>query len=133
MIAILAFALCFASLSSASFLDHPLLSPRANKDKVVGCVQAHQRAVLECVADLSKQITKHEDDINKHQTDPENQSEETKKDVCCAEWKAEDCVLDVVNDTPGCVDAMKEAFKERAERKAKVCGTKYARGGPGCK
>jgi hypothetical protein len=132
MIALIVFSLCLVTLTSAS--SHPWLSSPDEDDPVLlKCYKDYQKQIHECGKDITAQVNKHMEDIDKHRSDPENVSETTKKDVCCSEWKAEDCALNAMKAEPKCIEAYKKFFETDQNKRPKMCGVKYARGGEGCK
>ena len=135
MKSIIIFAL-FLTLAAATPF-HPLLKVLDEEipDDVKKCVETHGVETKKCLSEYSLILMKHLQELMEHAKDPENLKESTKKDVCCSELTWEDCVYSAVKSTPGCVDALKREFDkmEKKEGNLKMCGTKYARGGPGCK
>jgi hypothetical protein len=135
MKSIIIFAL-FLTLAAA-IPTHPLLSVLDDElpDDVKKCVEAHGVETKKCLSEYGLIVMKHLKEIEEHAKDPENLKETTKKDICCSELVLEDCMLEAVKSTPGCTDILKKFIKkeEETEQYKKMCGTKYARGGPGCK
>src|SRR5581483_3730186 len=97
------------------------------------CIEKHREGLMTCAQDLNDKVEKHAEDLKKHQSDPENVSEETKKDCCCAEWKFEDCAINkALKDDPKCIELFKKEMQTKSDQFHKLCGEKYFRGGVGC-
>ena len=133
---LIVFTLCLTLATAKP--THPLLQLLEGDevpDDIKKCVEAHKAEFEKCSQEYMAKVMPHIQELMEHQKDPENLKESTKKDVCCSELILEDCVYEVMKNTPGCVDAFKRevAKAEKQEAHIKMCGTKYARGGPGCK
>ncbi len=122
-------ALCLVTLASAiTFADQedPILQE---------CIKNNQAKVTACTKPVSDAMMKHLEEVRQHPTDPENLKDSTKKDICCPEWPAIDCIMDLFKESAKCVEAFKKAVQQElhSDRVVKTCGTKFARGGQGCK
>ena len=132
MIALIVLSFCLVTLTSAS--NQPdWFSPSDDNQELLKCVNVHRNEVLKCGEMICEQRSKHREDLDKHESDRENVSEETKKDVCCTEWKAEDCVYALFKSDAKCTELIKEEFERDINKQPRMCSLKYARGGVGCK
>lgn len=113
-----------------SFFDGDEMS-----DDLKKCVEAHNCSVMKCVDPYIAIVTKHIEEVKEHLKDPENLKESTKKDLCCAIYPMQDCVLNVIKDDHECLNIVKREIAKdmKSELHYKMCGTKYVRDVPGCK
>lgn len=89
--------LCLLILASSD--QHPWLTPSDDKQDLNNCVETHPAEVIRCLEKFNTEKKEHIDEINNHRSDPENIKDSTKKEVCCAKWNGEDCMLDVSKDS----------------------------------